>query len=126
MKKYGFFEILNHALALTVVCFLQVAGYVVRAFAVGYGNDYSLVYVALLLVNLFYYRQRHLRHAFGTAVEVGHSLAESALVEDVALCLGKLLGCKRHFHGEYLEELFLAAFVVVAVYYRNAAVPNHV
>ena len=126
VEQYHLFKLFHHALALGIVGFLEVAGYVVHPAAVGYGHHDALIQRALRFIHLLYYGPCHGLDALGLAFEVGHGHLEGVLGQVFALLVGQLLVGERHFHGENLEELFFAALVVVLLYDVHHAVPDDV
>ena len=126
MQENGFLKLLDYALALRVVCFFQVARYVVHALSVGYRHHDALVAVALRLEDVFDYRPSYGLYAVSLALEVGHCHLERFFGKVVMALVCKLFKRERAFHSQHFQELVLAAFIVVLVDYLDHTVPNDV
>ena len=125
VQQDDFLKLLDDALALCLVGFLQLAGYVVYPFAIGNGHHDALVDSSLILVNFLYYRPCHLLYAVSLALEAGHSRLECQLGQLILVLGLEFFLRERHLHGQYLEEILLGA-LVIHVKYIEHSIPNDV
>ena len=126
VQQYHLLKLFHYGLALRVVCFLEVARYVIHTASVGQRHHDALVDGTLVFVYLLNDWPSHGLDTFGLTVEVFHHLLEGTLFELVTLLVDELFLCERHFHGENVYELFLATLVIVVFYDIHNAIPESV
>ena len=119
-------KLLHNRLALGVVGLLEVAGDVIHLTTVGQGYFDALVHSTLVLVDLLDDGHSDLLNVLHLALEVAHSHLEGLLAEFLMVLVDELVAREGTLHGEYLDELLLAALVVVVFDGVNHTVPDSV
>ena len=126
MEQDYLLELFDDRLALAFIGFLQVAGNVVDTLAVGDWHHDAFVHRPLIFINLLDDRPCNGLDALGLAHESLHCLLEAAFCQLVMVNAHELVFRERAFHCQNLQELFLAALVVVLFDDVHTAVPDDV
>ena len=126
MEQNLLLELLDHRLTLGVVSLLEVTGDVVHLTTVGQGNDDALVHLSLGLVHLFDDGNSDLLDVLHLTLEITHSHLESLFCQVFMVLVDELVASKGTLHSEYLDELLLAALVVVLFDDVDHTVPDGV
>ena len=119
-------ELLDNRLTLGIVGLFEVTGDIVHLATISQGNDDALVHLALRLVHLFDDGLGHLLDMLHLTLEVAHSHLESLLAELLVVLVDEFVAGEGTLHSEYLDELLLAALVVVLFDDVDHTVPDGV
>ena len=126
MQQHLLLKLLDNGLAVAFVGLLQVARDVIHLATVGQRHHDALVEVALGFINLLDDGACHLAYMLCLAVEGLHHLLEGILLQFLALYGQELFVGERNLHSKDVEELLLAALVIVLLDDVDHAVPHHV
>ena len=126
MEENNLLELLNNRLSLALVSFLQVAWYVVNALTISDWNHDTLIHCALILIYLLDDRPCNRLNTLCLACESLHCSLETAFRKFRSVTTIELFLSEWTFHCKNLQELFLAAFIVIVLNDIYTTVPNNV
>ena len=126
MEENYLLELLNNRLSLALVRFLQVARNVVNTLTISDWNHDTLIHCPLILIHLLDDWPCNRLNTLSLAWESLHCSLETTLWKFRSVTTIELFLSEWTFHCKNLQELFLAAFIVIVLNDIYTTVPNNV